>query len=568
VKQAVLGRAAPFDPTTGGKLSSRILGTRSRALVALAATLALALPVVAQAASFGPPAGYPTGGVRPSSVAVGDLNANGSNDLAVANSLSDTVGVLLANGAGGFNAATTYPVGDEPFSVAAGDLNADGMLDLAVANRLSHDVSVLLGGIGGSFTPASAYAAGLQPHSVAIGDVDNDHNLDLIVANRVSDTISLLLGDGTGSFAHATDFPAGDGPHAVALGDLDSDGDLDAAVALFDGDLVSILANDGHGGFAAPSLYTAKNGPQGVALADVNEDGNLDVAAANFFADLASVFAGDGTGAFAPQITYGGGDGPKSIAIGDVDGDGHLDLAIASSESDTVSVLAGDGHGGFGALQSFPAGDQPASIAIAELTGAGLPDIVVADRFGEVVSVLANTGAGPPPTEPPADTTDPVLTVPGNIVVNATGPGGARVTFTATATDDRDQAPAVVCTPPSGSTFAIGTTTVSCTATDAAGNSASTSFTVRVKGAPEQLADMIDKIRAMKGLAPMSASLRGYLETVAACVIAKKKAQACLGITWFAAGIRLAVAYRYLTPAQGSDLTADALRIKAVIGCP
>jgi hypothetical protein len=78
----------------------------------------------------------------------------------------------------------------------------------------------------------------------------------------------------------------------------------------------------------------------------------------------------------------------------------------------------------------------------------------------------------------------------------------------------------------------------------------------------------LDEIRALKGLAPMSASLRRYLENVAACVIAKKKTQACSGIIWFTAGIRLAVAYRYLTPAQGADLTADALRIKAVIGCP
>jgi hypothetical protein len=91
---------------------------------------------------------------------------------------------------------------------------------------------------------------------------------------------------------------------------------------------------------------------------------------------------------------------------------------------------------------------------------------------------------------------------------------------------------------------------------------------VRVKGAPEQIADVIDKIRATKGLAPMSASLRGYLESVAACVIAKKKTQACTGITWFAAGIRLAVAYPFLAPAQGADLTAGAVRIKAVVGCP
>jgi len=60
----------------------------------------------------------------------------------------------------------------------------------------------------------------------------------------------------------------------------------------------------------------------------------------------------------------------------------------------------------------------------------------------------------------------PVLTVPGNMVVEATSPDGAVVTFTATATENG----VIVCTPPSGSTFEIGTTTVSCTATNNAGS--------------------------------------------------------------------------------------------------
>jgi large repetitive protein len=69
------------------------------------------------------------------------------------------------------------------------------------------------------------------------------------------------------------------------------------------------------------------------------------------------------------------------------------------------------------------------------------------------------------------DTTAPVLTLPENKTEEATGPGGAAVTFDATATDLVDGTVAPVCTPASGSTFALGDTTVSCTATDAAGNS-------------------------------------------------------------------------------------------------
>ena len=88
------------------------------------------------------------------------------------------------------------------------------------------------------------------------------------------------------------------------------------------------------------------------------------------------------------------------------------------------------------------------------------------------------------------DLTPPVLTVPAPIAVNATGPGGATATFAASATDNADANPVVTCTPASGTVFPAGVTTVNCTATDAAGNSTTGSFTVTVHGAADQLADL------------------------------------------------------------------------------
>src|SRR5262249_27938231 len=66
------------------------------------------------------------------------------------------------------------------------------------------------------------------------------------------------------------------------------------------------------------------------------------------------------------------------------------------------------------------------------------------------------------------------------ITTEATGPGGAIVTFTATASDDIAVA-TFACTPPSGSLFPITDTTVSCTATDTAGNSTTQTFHVIVR---------------------------------------------------------------------------------------
>jgi hypothetical protein len=69
----------------------------------------------------------------------------------------------------------------------------------------------------------------------------------------------------------------------------------------------------------------------------------------------------------------------------------------------------------------------------------------------------------------------PVLTLPADITAEATSPAGAAVSYTVTATDNAT----IVCTPASGSTFALGTTTVDCTATASTG-STSGSFHVTV----------------------------------------------------------------------------------------
>lgn len=79
------------------------------------------------------------------------------------------------------------------------------------------------------------------------------------------------------------------------------------------------------------------------------------------------------------------------------------------------------------------------------------------------------------------DTTPPVLTLPGTITREATLPGGATVSFVATAFDDVDGDRPVTCTPASGSLFALGTTTVACSASDTSSNTTSGSFLVVVQ---------------------------------------------------------------------------------------
>ena len=80
------------------------------------------------------------------------------------------------------------------------------------------------------------------------------------------------------------------------------------------------------------------------------------------------------------------------------------------------------------------------------------------------------------------DTTPPALSgVPADINVTTSDPMGRVVTFDdPSASDVVDASPPVSCSPVSGTVFAVGTTPVTCTATDDAGNSSEVRFDVTV----------------------------------------------------------------------------------------
>ena len=132
------------------------------------------------------------------SVAVGDFNGDGKPDLAVANSNSNNVSVLLGKGDGTFQTAVNYGAGARAFCVAISDLNGDGKHDLAVAN--ANGVSVMLGKGDGTFQAAVNYNTGGDPRSVAVGDFNGDGKPDLAVGNNGSRNVSVLLGKGDGTF--------------------------------------------------------------------------------------------------------------------------------------------------------------------------------------------------------------------------------------------------------------------------------------------------------------------------------------------------------------------------------
>ena len=167
------------------------------------------------------------------------------------------------------------------------------------------------------------------------------------------------------------------------------------------------------------------------------------------------------------------------------------------------------------------------------------------------------------------DTTPPALTLSGGITVDATSPAGVIVTYSKAATDIVSGAVAVNCVPASGSTFPIGTSTVACTATDGAGNTAAGSIQVLVQAAAAQVANLVILVQNFNLVQNIANSLDAKLQNILSALNAAQSgsvANVCGQLNAFISETQ-AQSAKKLTEPQANQLIAAATRIEAVIGC-
>jgi hypothetical protein len=146
--------------------------------------------------------------------------------------------------------------------------------------------------------------------------------------------------------------------------------------------------------------------------------------------------------------------------------------------------------------------------------------------------------------------------IPSAIVTDATSPQGATVDYAPPAAiDEGSESPPVSCTPAPKSTFPIGTTTVTCTATDGDDTNGPVrgSFTVHVKGADEQLADLLASVQGVGPGRSLAAKLTDPPDPCSALSDFSNEVSAQSG--------------KKISSTKAASLLADAGRIEAVLGC-
>jgi hypothetical protein len=208
-------------------------------------------------------------------VAVGDLNADGRPDLAIAD--GSGFSVYANNGDGTFGTKRDYglAVGD---AVAIADLNGDGSGDLVTDDGVN--VRVVLNRGGGTFEVVQqASTAQTDASDIFVGDLTGDGKPDVVATS--GDSIDVLLNNGAGWLRPYVEYRGASDLAWATIGDVNGDGTQDVVTA---GKTVSILRDRGDGTFRAKrdySMGTRKRPPRAVALGDLNGDGKPDLVTAN-----------------------------------------------------------------------------------------------------------------------------------------------------------------------------------------------------------------------------------------------------------------------------------------------
>jgi hypothetical protein len=406
--------------------------------------------------TFASRADYPTPHDAPWTIAVGDFNEDGHEDVA-AGYLFGSCGIVvfMGNGDGTLDGGTGYDNGLYAQSIATGDFNGDDHVDLITTSPTYPGTGVFLGRGDGTLSETVHSSSGW---SVAVDDFNGDGLDDFALP------VEIHLSNGDGTFTDVGNFPAGDWPFGIAAGDLNDDDIPDLAVVNQDSDDLSVLLGNGDGTFGPEQRYSLAPGdpdfdPYDIAIADLDDDGLQDLAVTNWISysppepDL-SVLFGTGGGQFTEAVNadmnggsnpalvvedfdgdgvkdvartdwgpeyvdllLGRGDGTfvtveplslaveffEAIAAGDLDGDGRVDLARVHENGNDVSVLVADGAGTFAppiqvcvvdSLPPCPAGSDASSLTVAEVTGDAHPDLLTTNRLSNDVSVLEGDGAG------------------------------------------------------------------------------------------------------------------------------------------------------------------------------
>jgi FG-GAP-like repeat/FG-GAP repeat len=293
---------------------------------------------------------------------IADLNGDGKPDIAfVVEYSNSTTGVSILLGAGdgtftlyfgGANTTLRFPGTSQLQSLAVGDFDGNGTNDIAFTVQPIQGgnglIYILLNNGAGGFTFGSPISIAGAPYGVTVGKFTSSGHLDVAVATPPN--VALLAGNGNGTFQAPTYSATGQFPVTVSATDLNGDGNLDLVTNDYSSNKLFALIGKGDGTFQTAVSYPTLSGPFFTATADLNGDGRADVVVADGTQNTVQVFLASSAGSLFTG-SYPTGANPALVATGDFNGDGISDIAVYNPGDDSISTYLANANGGFALSQ-------------------------------------------------------------------------------------------------------------------------------------------------------------------------------------------------------------------------
>jgi hypothetical protein len=168
-------------------------------------------------------------------LAAADMNEDAILDLVIGARASATMVVSRGNGDGTFSFLASQSSGGATWMINAGDVNGDGHEDVATANSDNNNGAILLGDGMGNLQSPTTVPTDQFPLATDLGDIDGDGDLDWMTSSFFGDW-NLFMNNGgqqggqPGTFTFLRSFDAPQAASCSLFLDFDNDGDLDLAL--------------------------------------------------------------------------------------------------------------------------------------------------------------------------------------------------------------------------------------------------------------------------------------------------------------------------------------------------